>query len=141
MRSRGELLTAVQTTVRASFPFGDRRLTAQPGDWIIRAGDQVIDVVRVLDSDYEIVLSDTLVVPQTLRQQLERILGIGTTNTPEDLLKAVDLLARLEIGGVLVDFTPAQWTEMKRKAEVQNQPLSVYLQRLVQKLTQDLWSV
>jgi len=82
-----------------------------------------------------------LFIPDIHRAELERVLGIGVMQSPEDLVRAVDRLARLEIGGILVDFTPGQWEELKRKAAVQSQTVEQFLSGRVKKFTQDLWGL
>lgn len=119
---------------------GNHMQIALPGDFVIshpRLG--VLDVTSNLN-EYEII-EEGLFLPEIHRQELERVLGIGVMRSPADLIRAVDRIARLEIGGILVDFTPGQWEELRRKAEVQSLSVEEYLQRQVKKFTQDLWSL
>jgi hypothetical protein len=141
VRARETLLTAEQLTESKRVRLGSKLVIAHPGDWLILDIDgHEIDVVKVLTSDYEII-EPGLLLPETCRPDLERVLGLGVMKSPKDLVKAVDRLARLEIGGILVDFTPGQWEELTRKAAVQDQTVEVYLNRMVKKFTQDLWGL
>lgn len=57
-----------------------------------------------------------IVVDSQSRERLETILQGGALRDSKDLVKRVELLASLEIGQVRVDFTPAQWEELKNRA-------------------------
>jgi len=141
VRRRGELLGAHQVSEKTTcwLP-GNHMQIALPGDYVIthvRLG--VLDVTSHLN-EYEVV-QEGLFIPDIHRAELERVLGIGVMQSPEDLVRAVDRLARLEIGGILVDFTPGQWEELKRKAAVQSQTVEQFLSGRVKKFTQDLWGL
>jgi len=112
------------------------------GDWIVANGERIVDVVPPdqFDRCYEFV-SQSLTLPDKARADLDRVLGLGATHSANDLVFAVDRLARLQIGEIVVELTPPQWEELKKRAAVQNQPVRVFMERLVAKFTQDLWSL
>lgn len=120
---------------------GNQMVIAGAGCWVITdATGAAVDVTEKLDKEYEVV-EEGLFLPATHRAEVERVLGTGAMRTAEDLVRGIDSLARLEVGGILVDFTPGQWAELKHKAAVQNQTLEEYMTRLVRRFTQDLWSL
>lgn len=57
-----------------------------------------------------------VVVESRARQRLEDILQGGALRDSADLIQKVEHLASLQIGQIKVDFTPAQWTELKNRA-------------------------
>jgi hypothetical protein len=58
-----------------------------------------------------------LLVRKKERQELEALLGQVSLQSDSDLVERVKRLAALSIGEVKLQFTPAQLTEMKRRAE------------------------
>jgi hypothetical protein len=63
-------------------------------------------------------LSDRiLLIRKVERQALEKLLGDASLQTDTDLVARVQRLADLAIGEVKLSFTPAQLTEVKRRAE------------------------
>jgi hypothetical protein len=141
IRRKGVPLFATQLTARENVWLpGNELAPGYVGDYLITdAAGKTIDLVRDL-RDYEVV-EDGIFVSTKFTADLERVLGVGAARSPVELVRAVDRLARLEIGGVLVDFTPGQWEELRKKAAVQNQTLEDYLQRMVKKFTQDIWGL
>jgi hypothetical protein len=141
VRRRGALLTATPLTERQNVWLpGNHLAIGVPGNYLITGtGGSVVDLQPDL-KDYEIV-EEGVFLPAAYANDLERVLGVGAARSPVELVRAVDRLARLEIGGVLVDFSPGQWEELRKKAAVQSQTLEEYLSRLVKKFTQDIWGL
>lgn len=75
-----------------------------------------------------------LVVSPEARGKLENILSGGDLKGGDDLVMRVDQLARMEIGGVRVQFTPAQIAEIKSKAERNGDTLQSYTEKLVNQM-------
>jgi hypothetical protein len=64
---------------------------------------------------YETV-EEGLLLSGPVLHQLTQKLGPGATSSPSALLRAIDRLARIEIGTVKVDFTPGQLEEIAHRA-------------------------
>jgi len=75
-----------------------------------------------------------LVVSPEDRGKLEDILSGIDLKSSADLVMRVDQLARMEIGGVRVQFTPAQIAEIKSKAERNGDTLQSYTEKLVNQM-------
>jgi hypothetical protein len=73
-----------------------------------------------------------LVFDAEQRARLEAALGGLPIVDPEEVISKVQRLAALEIGYLRVDFTPAQWEEMKRKAKRNGRPLEQYANEIAQ---------
>jgi hypothetical protein len=135
------LLTATPLTERQNVWLpGNHLAIGVPGNYLITGtGGSVVDLQPDL-KDYEVV-EEGIFLSATFAGDLERVLGVGAARSGVELVRAVDRMARLEIGGILVDFSPGQWEELRKKAAVQGQSVEIYLQRMVKKFTQDLWSL
>ena len=114
--------------------------TAHRGDWIVSAGEQVIDVVipSHFAERYEIVL-DGLLVPRELCGKIESFTGIGSTRSPEELSKAIEILANIEIGGVRIEFTPGQLAELKHRASKRGYTVEQELQRIIDRIRDEIF--
>lgn len=141
MRRKGAVFTATQLAGRENVWLPGKELViGHKGDFVLRDDrGTIVDLVCDL-KDYE-VIEEGIFVSATFTHDLERVLGTGAARSAVELVRAVDRLARLEIGGILVDFTPGQWEELRKKAAVQSLPVEEYLSRLVKKFTQDLWGL
>lgn len=142
LRNRAQTLTAWQVDKEQIVETIERTLRAFPQDWIIAAGEKPIDVVtaKQFESLYEPIEKRGLILTAEDQTALAKTLGFGSTNSSHDLTLAVQRLARLKIGGVDVDFSPAQWEELTHRAQKRGLSLTVYLDRMVEKLLQDLWT-
>ena len=111
-------------------------------DWVVTSGDKVISVCS--PAQFEEMFEDTggssLILSETDRATLTQMLGFGSTDSSQTLTRAVLRLARLSIGDIPVTFTTLQWEELARRAEKRGQKIGYYMQRLVEKLCQDLWT-
>lgn len=143
VRPKRPTLTAVPcvTTTPVVLPDGTA-LDAVPGQWLITNGAQIVDVLSPdqFTRLYEPVEATGLVLAGALRARIERTLGIGSTETPEHLVTAIERTARLVIGDVRVDFTPGQWEHLAHRAEKMGITVDQLLTRVVARITDDLWN-
>ena len=118
-------------------------LTTQVGEWMITREERVVDVVSTheLRKRYEPTEKEGLLVSGDTRARIERILGMGSTETPEMLATAVERMARFKIGDIRVDFTPGQWDHLTHRATKMGLTVGDMLKRLVDRFTQDLWTM
>lgn len=142
VRARQPLLTAVQLTApyRATLPTG-APAHGQPGDWLITRGGLVVDLVpaSLFADRYETVVEGVQTLAPDTRTVLEQTLGIGATRSPAELVKAVERLAKIEIGGVRIDFTPGQLEEIAHRAKKRGRTVQQELQAVVDRLREDLF--
>lgn len=82
----------------------------------------------------------TLLVSEVDRATLATMLGHGSTDSSQSLTRAVLRLARLSIGEIKVDFTVLQWEELTRRAQKRGLKIGVYMQRMIDRVLQDLWT-
>jgi len=136
-------LTAYQTIDHAMLSaLGGQQLHAAPDDWVILRSGVVLDVMpqTLFEQAYELTPQPGLSLAPDDRATLEKVLGFGTTRDSAALMAAVRKLASLSIGKVEVEFSVAQWDELAHRARKRGQTVLVYMQQLVKKLTQDLWT-
>lgn len=144
-RQAAEPLAAYQLTEDDIFqsPNGLEELEGHPGDWVIVNGTVVIDVVTdaAFQRRFEPVDSEGLVLSGQHQTRLARHLGLGSTETADHVTAAVARLAQLRIGEIDVDFTPGQWEALKHRAEKRGLSVDALMRQIVDKITQDLWTV
>ena len=118
-------------------------ITTQVGEWLITRNEQVVDVVSAheLKKRYEPTEKEGVLVNGECRSRIERILGVGSTETPEMLATAVERLARLKIGTLQVDFTPGQWEYLKHRADKMGLTVGDMVKRIGDRFTQDIWTL
>lgn len=118
-----------------------RTMHGTAGDWLIARGRVVIDLCGPanLADRYQIVDGNDRLLSAAIRTRLEETLGIGTTRTPEDLIAAVERLAKIEIGGIRIDFTPGQLDEIKYRATKRGQSVQQALQAVIDRIREDLF--
>lgn len=134
--------TAYQLDTQETVTFEGRPIQGYPQDWIVTRGTEVVDVLPPASFHrmYEPIETGTLLLTETDRSTLAQMLGHGSTDSSAQLTRAVLKLASLTIGGIKVDFTPLQWEELCRRAEKRGQPINLYMERLVEKFAQDIWT-
>lgn len=117
--------------------------TAKPGEWLIAKGNQIVDVVSQtqLANQYEATDKDGLLIRAAARTRIEQVLGHGSTETPEHLITAVERLAKLRIGKIDVPFTPQQWDQIAHRAGKMGITSEALVRRLLDRFTQDLWTI
>jgi hypothetical protein len=119
-----------------------RSIHVQPGMWVILRSGAIVDTLhpKNFEQIYEAVPEKGLTIAGADQAALAQILGFGSTSSSKQLTDCVRKLASCSIGQVAVDFSPAQWEELALRAKKRGLPIEVYVQRLVEKLTQDLWT-
>src|SRR5258708_34320589 len=75
------------------------------------------------------------------RDRLQDILAGGSLRSAEDLVRKVQALADLKIGGIAVDFTPTQWAQIMARADKNDRPLAQELHTLVQQIVEGFAAV
>lgn len=139
----GPLSTAYRVVKTTELTLPDGRVTfAKAGDYVVSRGSAVIEV---LAQDhfwhlYESTEDGILSLPGHVRGQIEKDLGIGSTETPEHLAAAVSRLARLSVGNIEIDFTPGQWEDLAHRAKKRGIPTRALLQQIVDRITSELWN-
>lgn len=113
-------------------------LPCEINEWVIAAGNQVIDCVKNLSEKYEIV-EEGLLLPRTVCVQLEQTIGIGTTQSAAKLIPAIERLARISIGTVKIEFTPGQLEEIKHRASKRGITVKQELQRCVDRVKDEIF--
>lgn len=143
VRRKGTVLTAVPVVQPqlVNLPHGIA-CTAYPGDWLIANGAQVVAVVdeEAYRAEYEVVDATGLVLGEEARYRIERSLGVGSSESPEHLVTAIERVARLTVGDVRVDFTPGQWEHLSHRAGKMGITVADLLKRIVDRITGDLWN-
>lgn len=146
MRSKvAEIFTATRIIHPGVYPLATGRVEqAHPGDWLISRGSTIFQVLTpaAFDSLCEPVVEGGLFIPPVSCAILERTLGVGSCRSLAALQTRVDQLARLEIGGIRVDFTPGQLDELAHRAAKRGLTVEEEVRRVVEKLSGDLfWTV
>lgn len=114
--------------------------TAKPGDWIVTLGTDLLEVVSARDFPSRFAfIEEGMVLPRTVCRRIEEITGMGTTQTPEALVKSIDRLARISIGGVKIDFTPGQLEEIKHRALKRGYTVEQEIQRIVDRIRDEIF--
>jgi len=118
-----------------------RRVVALAGDWLITRGKEVLDVCPTSEftTRYESVGEGALSVPQPIRQRIEHTTGIGTTRSAADLVEAVERLARISIGSIVIDFTPGQLEEIKHRAGKRGRTVEEELRAAVARIKDEIF--
>ena len=116
------------------------RVTLHPGDWIIRRGGAAIDYARSpqLTAAYE-VEEDGWRLSRALAARLERTIGYGSTRDPASLVDAVERLARITIGSILIEFTPGQLEEIAHRAAKRGHTVQQELQAAVDRVKDEIF--
>jgi hypothetical protein len=112
------------------------------GEWVVCVGARVLDTLSParFEQFYEVVGEAGLSIDPQDRTSLEKQLGFGSTRDSKTLTAAVSRLATLTIGDIQKNFSVAQWEEIARRAEKRRLSVSAYMDQIVEKLLQDLWT-
>jgi hypothetical protein len=123
--------------------FSGEQVYGKTGDWVISRGAHILDVMEEdkFRHQFEVVDTSDLLIPGAARTAIESALGFGSTETPLMLVTAIRRLARLTIGTIEVEFTPAQWEDLAHRAKKRGLSVEMLVRQVVTKLSQDLWSV
>lgn len=102
----------------------------------------MIDVISpfIFAETYEVVDDTALSLSAESRTVLATILGLAALENEKELVGAVGRLARLSIGKIDVDFSPAQWVELRYRADKRGISVQALVKQIVDKITQDIWS-
>lgn len=112
-------------------------------EWIVCRNDKPVEVLsdEMFHRLYEPVLQG-LVLPAKVLGWLEEHVGLGSTKDPKALMDGIQRLVDLKVGSISVDFTPAQYEELKLRAEKRGSTLTEEITRVVEHLTSDVfWRV
>lgn len=118
-------------------------MLGEPGDWVVTQKDMIIEVLPadIFRHQYEPAQADSLTISGKDRTAIEQILGIGSTLDASRLVGSITRLARLEIGGVVLDFTPGQWEELHHRAKKRGITTENLVKQIVARITSEIWSV
>lgn len=70
---------------------------------------------------------------------IEDTLGIGTTQSAPHLIAAIERLARVEIGEVVIPFTPGQLAEIKHRAQKRGRTVAEEIQAVVDRIRDEIF--
>lgn len=117
------------------------RVATQPGDWIITQGKLVLDVLpdKVFPGPFELVHEGGLLIPPVDREAIEAVAGIGACRSSLELVRSVQRLARIQIGGIDVPFTPGQLEELAARATKRGRTVQQELQAVVDRIRDELF--
>lgn len=142
VRPRTRALTAYRAETQEVLEVGVKSVIVAPGQWVVCDGQTVLDVLDAPVFDKAYLRTETgLVLSTETRAQVETLLGPGSTRSSDEFLLALKRLARIHCGEIDLPFTPAQVEELKARADKQRIPLDAYVRRLLDRFTQDLWSL
>lgn len=143
-RRKKEFFTiALADTVKVFNTFDGPRY-AHTGDVIVMAADGTpVDVLpaTVFAERYEPVHEGAVTLDPEHITRIAKVLRFGATKTADDLTKAVEQMATVRIGGIKIDFNPAQVEELKHRASKRGWTVEKYMEYLVGRFTQELWSL
>lgn len=88
---------------------------------------------------YEPVDENAMTLSGDAKSVLASTLGLGAIESETELVGAVGRLARLQIGGIQIDFSTSQWAELRHRADKRGIPVEQLVAQIVQKLTADIW--
>jgi len=121
--------------IRRSGHAGDVRITNEAGE--------AIDVISadLLTEFYEDVKSDAFALTPDQITRCAKVLRFGATKSAEEFTQAVESMAKVAIGGVKVEWTPGQIDQLKHRASKRGVSVQAYIQSLVEKFMQDIWTL
>lgn len=72
-------------------------------------------------------------------EEIDRLLGVGSTTSALALLAAIRAWAGITLGSIRLDFSPAQLDEIALRAEKQGKPPEEIVRDLVEQIARDLF--
>lgn len=142
VRAKLPLLTAVRlaTDQKVVLPDG-RTIPAVAGDWLITRGRLTIDVVgqAQLAERYSLVDAGERLLTTAVCTRLEQTLGLGATTNIDNLIAAVERLAKISIGTIAIDFTPGQLEEITYRAIKRGRTVEQELQAVVDRIREEIF--
>ena len=109
---------------------------------MVSAGGAVVDAMPAygVAERYEVVQEGSLTLAPDHITRIAKVLRFGATKNADDLTKAIEQMATVRIGGIKIEFNPAQVEELKHRASKRGWTVEKYMQYLVDRFTQDLWN-
>lgn len=105
-----------------------------------RHGDLDKLVTRQLQRFAKVEVGDRAVVLHgEALEEVDRLLGLGSTQSAAALLAAIRAWAGITIGGVRLDFSPAQLAEIQLRADKQGKTPEAVVQEIVEQLSRDFF--
>jgi hypothetical protein len=95
---------------------------------------------RQLTRFAEVPAGRALVLTGEALEEVDRLLGLGSTQTPLALLEAIRAWAGITIGGIRLEFTPAQLAEIAYRAEKQGKTPEAIVQDIVSQMEQSFFN-
>lgn len=142
VRARLPLLTAVRlaTDQQVILPDG-RMVRAVVGDWLITRGRATVDIVgpAQLAERYSTMDPGERLLTTASCTRLEQTLGLGATANTDNLVAAVERLARISIGEIHIDFTPGQLEEISYRATKRGRTVKQELQAVVDRIREEIF--
>lgn len=71
--------------------------------------------------------------------RLEETTGLGTTQSAEALVKAVERLASIRVGDIRIEFTPGQLAELQYRAQKRGRSIAEEMKAVVDRLRDELF--
>lgn len=143
MRRKGDsrLIAIPISTIAEHTLFDGRTVVAQVGEILIARDDKTLDVVSPsrFKREYEPVTATALALTFADCAAIDALAGIGATQTAESLIAAIDRLASIRIGGVRIEFTPGQLSELAHRAAKRNHTVAQEIQLVVDRVRDDIF--
>jgi hypothetical protein len=142
VRRKAPPLTAAQVPAAQAVDLADgQTVRLAAGDWLITRGTQVVDwaSAKTFAERYELITPTTLAIAAPLCQRIERTTGIATTQTPEQLVAAIERLASIKVGEVQIAFTPGQLTELAYRATKRGHSIEAEIQAVVDRVRDEIF--
>ena len=115
---------------------------ARKGDLlIVEQNGAHIDVVapEALHEFYTPLDDDDLTLSGDQVTRCAKVLPVGSTLDPERFTQAIE--SRITLAGVELEFTPGQRAELQHRAEKRGWTVDKYVQYLLDRFTQDMWTI
>lgn len=90
---------------------------------------------------YEDVVDGEITLSPAQVTRIARVIKFGGTKDAEALTKSVESVAKMKIGGINVDWNPAQRAELQHRAAKRGWTEEKYVQYLLDRFLQDIWSL
>jgi hypothetical protein len=135
-------LFAVLVQKAETVTLADGRVTlAMAGDYRLVRGTHTLDVVPAarFAKEYETKPVGGLLLSQRECDALVERLGLGATHDGDRLLEAVDRLAKVEIGGVRIPFTPGQLAELQHRAVKRGRTVELEIRAVLSRIEDELF--
>jgi hypothetical protein len=80
-----------------------------------------------------------LQLPPAACRELEETLGIGTTRSVAEFVRAVERLASIKVGEVRIAFTPGQLGELAHRAQKRGRTVEAEMKAVVSRIEDELF--